>query len=144
LCYWLYYLEGGGCKLNTTFLISVAVAILVCFVAFVAFAPTAPSNTTAAMERARAAAAAAALASVPLTTTTAAQNRPRQFFRQESHENFIAAGDTATGAASTIGAGTVPRLQLPSGVWRGYYNIGGTQHDVCQFELQFSDTGKLT
>jgi hypothetical protein len=27
-------------------------------------------------------------------------------------------------------------------MWRGYYNVAGTRHDVCQFELQFGDAGR--
>lgn len=41
-----------------------------------------------------------------------------------THQAFI---DARVGSA----------LEVPSGVWRGYYTYSGTRHDVCEFDLQF-------
>lgn len=36
------------------------------------------------------------------------------------------------------------RLLLPSGIWRGYYTLAGARHDVCEFNLTFTDeTGQI-
>jgi len=32
---------------------------------------------------------------------------------------------------------------LPSGMWSGYYTFAGMRHDVCEFNLEFSETGDI-
>eukprot|EP00854_Cymbomonas_tetramitiformis_P024384 gene24384-29639_t len=50
-----------------------------------------------------------------------------------SHEEFLA----------QAGPEEQPVAALPSGLWKGYYTYLGMRHDVCEFTLDYDDTGNM-